>query len=167
LAAPSQYAGAFRVAYWMIPSSVFTGIYYWGASLLHLTKRTNLIGRIIVLSAILNLLLNYALVPDLGWLGAALATDISTGVAAIGIVATGLRYQPVAFEARPLGAALAVTLGSFAAVTLSVSLPWSARLGVVVLLCVASLSLARWCGIRLEAVLDTLRFRAGRPAEPK
>lgn len=121
--APPTYADAYRVLFWLLPSGVFLGMYYWGASLLHLTKKPGTIAKISAGAAVLNIGLNFVLIPRYGWRGAAVATDVAMFGAAAAVIAAGLHAQDVSLD-RPrlaLITALAVGLYAVAALTSSVS----------------------------------------------
>jgi O-antigen/teichoic acid export membrane protein len=74
-----------RVVPYVLLAYLFNGIYYWAASLFYLRDRTGLLGAIVFGMAVLNLLLNWMLVPSQGWFGAALATVVTVG--GVGILA--------------------------------------------------------------------------------
>lgn len=100
--APPEYQQAYFVVLLMLPSIVALGVYYWAASLLHLKKKTLLIGFFITGSAIFNVLLNLWLIPKYGWFGAAISTNISIfGAVALHLI-YGLKLNRVELEKKRL-----------------------------------------------------------------
>ena len=71
------------------------GLFYWAAALIHIVKKTYIIGLIAALAAALNLLMNYLLIPRLGWVGAAIATNAAFLFATTGIFILGMQRFPV------------------------------------------------------------------------
>ena len=161
-AAPPEYSTAHQVALWMIPSGVFTGIYYWGASLLHLTKRTPAIGHVTALAAVLSLALNYLLVPRYGWLGAAIATNASMLVAALLVVLLGLRAHPLKLDRPVLFAAAATTAFLYAAACFVSSTPLLRPLVLTLGVLVAA-AIAHRAGLRLARPWTLLDKRSPPP----
>ncbi len=98
LIAPSQYSDASLVVLYVLPVIILTGTFYWANSLLNIIMKNFIIGISLVISAVVNLILNYLLIPRYGWVGAAIATIISYVVANIIIIRNGLKYFPVNIE---------------------------------------------------------------------
>lgn len=96
--APPEYYQASNVILAILPSIVALGVYYWAGNLLHLERKTKIIGFIVVGSALINLVLNYALIPRFGWLGAAFATNVSFFLCMFLNLYFGLKYRRVDFE---------------------------------------------------------------------
>ncbi len=93
--APPSYRSAALVALCILPAGVLLGLFQWASALIHIAKKTYLIGILMAFVSILNLALNFLLVPRMGWLGAALATNLSFLVAVVVLFILGLRLYPV------------------------------------------------------------------------
>lgn len=89
--APSDYASAYLVMLWLLPKFVFEGVYHVGNTLLRIERKTHIAAAIVMVGAVLNLILNYALVPRFGWWGGALATNISFILTAVVVLVVGIR----------------------------------------------------------------------------
>lgn len=107
LMAPKEYSQAYLVSICILPAAAMTGIYYWASALIHIVKKTYIIGVITTFAAGLNLSMNYILVPTIGWPGAAIATNSSFLFASAGTFIIGMRLFPV-----PLGSELAISFRS-------------------------------------------------------
>jgi O-antigen/teichoic acid export membrane protein len=119
LAGDPAFHAAYRVVPFLTLGYVFWALYNVTQTPLLLEKRT---GRLVYVNfgaVVLNVALNFALIPSQGIVGAALATLLTFAVlAALGMVASR-RAAGVRFEFARLGAtALAVTLGGSAAFAL-------------------------------------------------
>jgi len=102
LIAPQSYESSNLVTAWILPAAVMTGIYYWASAQIHIAKGTHYIAATLVITAAVNLGLNYWLIPPLGWLGAAISKNASFGLAALCLTAIGQRLFPLRFEAKRL-----------------------------------------------------------------
>ena len=102
LMAPEEYKSAYLVTICVLPASAFSGIIYWASAQLHIVKKTYYIAVVIIGAALLNLLLNYMLIPKHGWFGAAIATNISFLFASGVVLVLGQLSFPVKFEFRRL-----------------------------------------------------------------
>lgn len=102
LIAPSEYSNAYLVTICIIFVTALTGINYWNAAQLHVVKKTHYIAIFTCIAAILNLLLNYLFIPQYGWVGAAIATNLSFIFAIGTLVIIGQRNFPITFEFRRL-----------------------------------------------------------------
>jgi len=97
-----KYPEATKVVPYVLFAYLFTGIYYWAANFLHLKNKTSLISLIVFGMAAINLLLNWLLIPTLGWRGAAWATLISvSGTGMLTLIAAQFVY-PIKFEHQRL-----------------------------------------------------------------
>ncbi len=103
LIAPEEFNSAYLVTICVLPASAFSGIIYWASAQLHIVKKTYYIAIIIIGAALLNVMLNYALIPKHGWIGAAIATNISFLFASGVILVLGQLNFPVKLEFRRLG----------------------------------------------------------------
>lgn len=72
-----EYLNGFKILFIIAFSNVFYGLYYFNIMGLLFENKTKYITYIITVSALLNVLLNFALIPNWGMLGAAIATLIS------------------------------------------------------------------------------------------
>lgn len=95
LIAPPEYTGAALFTFWIIPSGIGLGAYYWSAALLQLRHRTLHIATTVVAAAVMNLALNWALIPRIGAIGAAIATDVAILSAAAAVMVLGVRAQRI------------------------------------------------------------------------
>jgi O-antigen/teichoic acid export membrane protein len=120
ITAPPEYHQASHVILAILPSIVALGIYFWAASLLHLERKTKIIGFIVAGSALVNLILNNLLIPRFGWPGAAIATNLSFFLSMFLNLYFGLKYRRVEFEKFRLK--LLVFAFSFLIVVLLISL---------------------------------------------
>ena len=93
--APTEYRQAYLVTLCILPVAAMTGVYLWASALIHITKKTYLIGVTAAMAAGLNLLMNYLLIPRLGWVGAAIATNAAFLFATTGIFILGMQLFPV------------------------------------------------------------------------
>jgi O-antigen/teichoic acid export membrane protein len=70
---------AAEVVPYVLLAYLFNGIYYWAGSFFNLKKRNASLSAIVFSMAGLNLLLNWAWIPEWGWIGAARATLVTIG----------------------------------------------------------------------------------------
>lgn len=73
----NEYAGASSVVSFLSFGYIMAGLYYIASTGATIMKKTQVIGIAILLAAVLNIILNFLLVPSLGKIGAAIATLIS------------------------------------------------------------------------------------------
>ena len=71
------------------------GIYYWASALVHIVQKTYWISIVMLTASGLNLLMNYLLIPRLGWIGAALSTNISFFISGVGVFIIGMYLYPI------------------------------------------------------------------------
>lgn len=108
----NKYPQAIQVVPFVIAAYFFNAIYYWAGNLLHLAKKTTLLSTIIFCMALLNLLLNYLLVPLWGWLASAIVTVISIGGAGLFTLAASQQFIKVPLQKgriRKLGLNVIIT----------------------------------------------------------
>jgi O-antigen/teichoic acid export membrane protein len=103
LIAPKEYAAAYLVTICLLPTAGLQGLHYWSNAQLHIMQKTSHIAAVIGAAAVFNVLLNYLLVPRYGWVGAAVATNISILVAVGTLVVIGFSVFPIPLELRRLG----------------------------------------------------------------
>jgi len=110
LIAPEEFKSAYLVTICVVPVSAFSGIFYWASAQLQIVKKTHYIAIVIIGAALLNLLLNYLLIPRYGWFGAAIATNISFLFASGAVLVMGQINCPVKLEFRRLAIAALVLM---------------------------------------------------------
>jgi O-antigen/teichoic acid export membrane protein len=93
--ASAKYRDGAVVIPWVVAGMVIEGCTAFLAAGLYLQKKTRTIMTGVVICAVLNMLLNLALVPLLGIVGAALATLLSYGVLTAMSLFVGRRYLAV------------------------------------------------------------------------
>lgn len=76
-------------------SAMLYGLYTFFAEIISVRKRTDITGRIWILAAILNLSLNFALIPSLGILGGAITVLITYAFALVLSIYYSSRYIPL------------------------------------------------------------------------
>lgn len=103
------YAAAAPIIPLMTLATLLTNAYLFAPGL-SLAKRTREMALINFLFAILNTLLNYCLIPWLGFTGAALATCLSSGVMAWLYFREGLPHYPIPYRWPKLAAASGLNL---------------------------------------------------------
>ncbi len=108
LIAPNEYKTAYLVTICILPTTALQGIHYWSNAQLHITKKTSTIALVLGAAAFLNLVLNYLLIPKFAWVGAVVATNISSLFAVSILFVIGLAAFPVPLELRRLGLLMAV-----------------------------------------------------------
>jgi O-antigen/teichoic acid export membrane protein len=130
------YGEAYRVVPLVALAYCLNGVYYCIAPGIHIAEKTRFLTLIVVAGAVLNLGLNFLLIPRWGMMGAAWATAGSFLLVAILIGAIAQRFYPVDYEYRRLakifGCALFVFLaGLQVSPELSVgSVLWHAGFGI-------------------------------------
>lgn len=94
MATPPFY-GAYKVIPLIALSYVLYGCYFVLAAGLNLERKTKYLPFIVAVGAIINLGLNYLLIPSYGMMGAAVATVISYLILPIGSYFVSLRFYPI------------------------------------------------------------------------
>ncbi|MBU1118912.1 oligosaccharide flippase family protein [Patescibacteria group bacterium] len=100
--ATNAYEGASIIVLPVTLSYVFLGIHYIVVVGLHLKERSHLYPILIVFPALLNIILNYLLVPPYGMIGAAITTFISFLFMGILTVALVQKYYAFVYEKKRL-----------------------------------------------------------------
>ncbi|MGE5364358.1 MAG: lipopolysaccharide biosynthesis protein [Bacteroidota bacterium] len=77
IVATSAYYGAYKIVPIIVVSYILVGIEQIMVAGLHITKKTKYAGLLFIITAAINLLFNFLLIPGLGMMGAALSTIIS------------------------------------------------------------------------------------------
>ena len=131
-----KYAYAAEIVWYLPLAGLFQGLYYVYVAVLFYYKENRLIPVITVVSAILNIVLNWLWLPKYGLVGAIWATVIAYGVLLVGVRWAARRHPMPEFERGPL-AKLAVVLGVVAGVGIAMDgrleLAWEivAKLGLL------------------------------------
>jgi O-antigen/teichoic acid export membrane protein len=97
MATPSFY-DAYKVIPLIALSYVLYGFYFILSAGLNLAKKTKYVPFIVGTGAILNLLLNYLLIPTYGMMGAAVATLVSYSVLPIGSYFVSNKFYHISYE---------------------------------------------------------------------
>lgn len=106
-----KFHGAAAVVPFVLAASAFHGIFFWSAALIHLRKKTVAISVIVTTMAFANLLLNWLLIPNWGWRGAAWTTVFTIGGVGILTLITSLHLYYVPLQhARILKVVLCVAV---------------------------------------------------------
>jgi O-antigen/teichoic acid export membrane protein len=131
-----KYAFAAEIAPFLPLAGLFQGLYYVYVAVLFYHKENRLIPIITVVSAILNIVLNWLWLPKFGLVGAVWATVIGYAVLFVGFRWAARRHPMPTFERRPL-VKLAVVLGIVSSVGIAIDdvlpLAWEivAKLGLL------------------------------------
>jgi O-antigen/teichoic acid export membrane protein len=131
------YAEAYHVVPLVALAYALNGIQYCVAPGVHIAEKTRLLTITTVAGALLNLGLNFVLIPSWGMMGAAWATALSFLLVAIATVGISQRYYHVAYDYRRLAKILgcALLIG-FAGVQVPpelslASIAWHAMIAIV------------------------------------
>ena len=92
--------------------AVFFSNMYIFAPGISIAKKTKLISVITIIAAIMNAILNYALIPVLGLSGAAYATLISAVSAFSLYIIFSYKYYPIPYQVKPILLSFVITLVS-------------------------------------------------------
>ncbi|MFA0833709.1 MAG: polysaccharide biosynthesis C-terminal domain-containing protein [Methanobacterium formicicum] len=94
----------------VVMSLLFFGLYSILSNIIILKKKTKIIGIIWIICAGLNILINLALIPSWGIIGAALATLVSYGLAFLFIMLYSVRQFKINFNIKFIAKSLIATL---------------------------------------------------------
>ena len=100
---PAAYRGVEPVVVWVALSGVFVQVYYILSYSIHYIKKTGYLAAISWSSAIVNLIINFALIPKYGYIVAAISTLIAYMVMAGLTFFIGRKLYPVEYEFRRWG----------------------------------------------------------------
>ena len=123
-----QYTQAHRVVFVLAMAFLFSNMYMFGPGL-WIAKKTRVIAAINLVAAGLNLLLNFAFIPYLGILGAALATCVSALVALVGYIVLGQNLYRIPYQWGRIGPSLIIMI-ALAAPSMQTNNIWSAASGL-------------------------------------
>ena len=106
---------AFEEGRYVTPFSAFAyvcyGIFTIVTTGLNLESQTRRVPLVMGMAAVVNVLLNLALIPLLGFIGAAVSTLVSYGLLAVAGGFVSQRFYPVPWDLRRVGLLLAIGLG--------------------------------------------------------
>jgi O-antigen/teichoic acid export membrane protein len=160
----------FYDAYQVVPfiafSYVLYGCYLITAVPFYLKEKTKFLVLLVVISAVLNLTLNYVLIPIYGMIGAAITTLISYSVLLLNTIILGRRYYPIPFKFLQLlklfVSALVIYIGSSYINLDSVILVWVLRLMTLACFPVLLLLLKFFNNTDIEAVKAIIKYASVR-----
>jgi O-antigen/teichoic acid export membrane protein len=165
-----QYTAAAGVVAWTSVGVFFQGIYLMTSIGLNITRRTRYYPVSTGAAAVVNIGLNFALIPRFGIMGAAYANGLAYAAQAAIALFFSQRFYPVSYEA---GRLLRVVVAAAVAYAVAVSLPeMPAILGLLVRgsAVVAVMTAGLWLGGFLKPeelrVLERIRGRRISPASP-
>jgi O-antigen/teichoic acid export membrane protein len=98
LIAPPDYFQTCYVLLFALPAWGFLALIVFGEALVNITYKTYVTGIIIGLSSLLGILLNYLLIPPLGWYGAIVSLNISSIVTGTVILSYGIKCYPIPID---------------------------------------------------------------------
>jgi O-antigen/teichoic acid export membrane protein len=96
--APPAYSSAYNVILLLLPGMAFIGIYYFAETLLIAARKTYIIGFTMTIFAILCVVLNYSLIPALGWYGAIIASNVCFVLIGSILLIIGIKKFPTPIE---------------------------------------------------------------------
>jgi O-antigen/teichoic acid export membrane protein len=98
LIAVPEYLNAFKIVPYVTISYVFYGLYYVFSPGINLQSKTKYLPFIVGASALINIVLNYQLIPVYGIMGAAASTSIAYLLLPIGTYFASRRYYPISYN---------------------------------------------------------------------
>ncbi|MFH1562466.1 MAG: oligosaccharide flippase family protein [Nitrospirota bacterium] len=96
----SQYVEGFKVVGMLSFGIIAYGAYHIVSIGVHLTNKTSHIAWTLTVAAVMNLLLNFLLVPKYGMLGASFATLVSYFISTYLLYRVSQKYYPIEYEIR-------------------------------------------------------------------
>ncbi len=94
----SDYSDSQDVIPFMLISVALMGIYYWAGGLVTLVEKTWRLGFIILFAGLCNIVLNYVLTPEFGWIGASWANVLARSIAVGLTFVLALHYVRIIFD---------------------------------------------------------------------
>ena len=157
---------AFEAGRFVVPFSAFAyvlyGVYTIGATGLNIEGRTRVLPMTTGIAAVGSVALNLALIPWLGYLGAAVATVLSYGALAVSTTLVSQRYYPVPWHWLRMAETMGLA-GALAAAALLGPDHIAWRVGCVLAYPVVTLVTGIVRREDLDAVFASLRRRADPP----
>jgi O-antigen/teichoic acid export membrane protein len=96
--APPAYSSAYSVILLLLPGMACIGIYYFAETLLIAARKTYIIGFTMTIFAIFCVVLNYSLIPALGWYGAIIASNVCSVLIGSTLLIIGIKKFPTPIE---------------------------------------------------------------------
>jgi O-antigen/teichoic acid export membrane protein len=109
--APPEYAWAFLVIVFLVPGQALMGVHYFGETLLGAVKKTHILAPLSIVAMVACVGLNIAAIPAMGWLGAALASNLAALLVDSTEVAVGIKLFRMSREIE--WRRIAATVGLF------------------------------------------------------
>jgi O-antigen/teichoic acid export membrane protein len=168
LFAPAGYHGAEAFVPWVTAGFVFYGIFYCVSPPLHLARQTRLFPLLMGGAALVNLGMNFLLIPSMGALGAALSTTISFAALGMAALLLAARFHRVQWEVGRLTKTAIAGVAGYASIPLSAKadLSWPAVLFLPPAICLLLLVVLRyWSADEVETMKHRVAraLRRGRP----
>ncbi|OAD91127.1 polysaccharide biosynthesis protein [Aequorivita soesokkakensis] len=107
----SQYWEALKIVPLILLANLFLGIYHNLSVWYKVTDRTKFGAYISVFAAIVTLVLNYVLIPIIGYMGSAIATLAAYGSMMVLSYLYGRKYYDVPYEAKKISGYLLLAIG--------------------------------------------------------
>ena len=133
----SQYWEALKIVPLILLANLFLGIYHNLSVWYKVTDRTKFGAYISVVSAIITLVLNYVLIPYIGYIGSAIATLAAYGSMMVLSYLYGRKYYDVPYDLKKIGGFLVLAI-VFSAMSFYV-LPGNIWIGTLLLILFLSL----------------------------
>lgn len=102
LIAPPEYSMAYYIIIFILPIYLYQSFGYLGQSLLHMNKKSNITGVIIIIMTLLSLLLNYFLIKLLGLVGLIITINLNYLITAGALFYYGRREYYIKLETKRL-----------------------------------------------------------------
>lgn len=160
IAGPAFYGGS-SVVVFLVPAVFFGNMYIFSPGI-GIAKKTYLIVWINVGGGLLNVLLNWLLIPELGMVGASVATMLSSILVWISYTVIGQRFYPIPHNWLKVFSAFAL-VGMLAAILPQMSqsevLPWELRVAAIIIFVAALFLLGLIRRSEMLAIWKILRSR--------
>ncbi len=105
------YGSSYLVIVLLVPGMTFMAMYYFGGTLISAVQKTYLVGLTMTIGSIVSAILNYALIPVIGWYGAVIALDVTYILVGSALFILGRRIFPMSVEWRRIGIATTLLIG--------------------------------------------------------
>lgn len=110
--APPEYSFAYRLLLLILPATGMVAIVNFSEALLNIMQKTSIQGIVIAAISVLNLFLNYLLIPWLGLYGAVLTLNVTNFAMATILLKIGLAAFPIQLEVKRIALSI-LLLGTF------------------------------------------------------
>jgi O-antigen/teichoic acid export membrane protein len=125
-----QYYSAYKIVPIIVFSYVFYGLYYVVAVGVNIKNKTYYFPLVLFIAAIINIGLNFILIPKIGIMGAAYATLFSFVFMAFGIYYFSNKYYPLEYEVHKIFTVFTYWILSNAVISLTSPIPYSLELAL-------------------------------------